>query len=50
MSKDEKVCPKCNKTYTDYPALSREDNKTKICPECGMKEAIEQFMKYNKML
>ncbi len=36
-------CPKCGKYYTGYPALSRGDNKTEICPECGMIEAIEAF-------
>ena len=35
------VCPKCRKPYTGRPALSRVDNKTDICPDCGMREAIE---------
>lgn len=34
-------CPKCGKAYTDYPALSREDGETKICPDCGVREALE---------
>ena len=33
-------CPKCGKKYYDYSALSRDDNKTEICPECGLKEAL----------
>ncbi|MBR6505915.1 hypothetical protein IKT18_03750 [Candidatus Saccharibacteria bacterium] len=33
-------CPKCGAYYTGYPALSREDNKTKVCPECGIKEVF----------
>lgn len=33
-------CPICNNDYVDYPALSREDNATEICPRCGMLEAI----------
>lgn len=33
-------CPKCKKEFTDYPALSREDNETEICPDCGIREAI----------
>lgn len=37
-------CPKCGKIYYDYPALSREDNKTEICPECGKKEALLMFL------
>lgn len=36
-----KICPKCGKEYTEYPALSRKDNKTEICPNCGMLEALE---------
>jgi len=36
----ERVCPRCGKTYTAYPALSRIDNMTPICPECGMREAM----------
>lgn len=37
-------CPKCGKEYIGYPALSRKDNKTKICPVCGLKEAIVLFL------
>ncbi|MBR5647823.1 hypothetical protein IKW73_02730 [Candidatus Saccharibacteria bacterium] len=33
-------CPKCGKEYIGYPALSREDNKTEICPRCGLNEAL----------
>jgi len=36
-------CPKCGNVYTEAPALSREDGKTAICPDCGMKEAIAAF-------
>lgn len=38
-----RLCPKCHKYYTDYPAISRVDNKTEICPECGQIEALEDF-------
>ena len=37
-------CPKCGKYYVGYPALSREDNKTEICQECGVAEAITSFI------
>lgn len=37
-------CPKCGKYYVGYPALSREDDKTEICPECGVKEALTIFL------
>jgi IS605 OrfB family transposase len=33
-------CPKCGKEFTEYPALSRVDNETEICPECGVMEAL----------
>ena len=35
------TCPICKRTYTEPPALSRRDNKTAICPSCGMREALE---------
>lgn len=39
----ERVCPKCGQTYFGYPAISREDNETLICPDCGIKEALESI-------
>ena len=44
--KELKTCSKCGKTYTGYGAISREDNKTEICSECGTKEALEVFTKH----
>lgn len=44
----EKECPKCKKKYTEHSAISRVDNKTEICPECGHKEAVEALEKYQK--
>lgn len=41
--KQEMKCPICGKTFTDPPALSRKDNETQICPECGINEALEAF-------
>lgn len=41
-------CPKCGKNYNSHPALSREDNKTEICPVCGQREALEAFQNYLK--
>ena len=38
-------CPKCKKEFTEHPALSREDNETEICPERGVREAIEAYQK-----
>lgn len=37
------VCPKCGKLYNELPALSREDNQTLICPDCGTREALESL-------
>ena len=50
MSEDEegkeavnafKKCPVCGKEYQEPPAISRKDNKTEICPDCGVMEALE---------
>lgn len=38
-----KICPKCGKTYRGHPAISRVDNETPICPECGTREALESI-------
>lgn len=35
-----RICPKCGAGYTRTPALSREDNQTLICPDCGTREAL----------
>lgn len=37
-----RTCPRCGKVYLDYPAISRKDNETEICPECGLAEALLQ--------
>lgn len=37
------VCPRCGKPYTGYPALSRLDNTTEICPDCGTREALAEI-------
>jgi ribosomal protein S27AE len=39
VKKALKTCPRCGKQYIGHPALSREDNKTEICPDCGTEEA-----------
>lgn len=35
------VCPKCGQSYVGVPALSRDDNETLICPDCGIRESLE---------
>jgi len=44
------ICPRCggwipnNATPGAYPgAVSRTDNQTEVCSECGQKEAMEDF-------
>lgn len=37
------ICPRCGKVYTDRPAISRADDKTPICPDCGTREALESI-------
>ena len=39
------VCPKCHNDYTGHPAISRLDNKTEICSDCGTLEALNDFLK-----
>ena len=36
-----RTCPKCGKEYQEHPAISRADNVTEICPDCGTLEALE---------
>ena len=43
MEKEVRTCPKCGRTYTTPPALSREDNETLICPDCGTREALKSM-------
>ena len=40
-NQNKRVCPLCGKEYDGVPALSRKDNETLICPECGTREAID---------
>lgn len=40
-----KKCPKCGGSLGKRPALSRRDNKTDICADCGYLEAIEDAKK-----
>ena len=38
-----KICPSCGGPLTAHPALSRRDNKTQVCPDCGIREALSDF-------
>lgn len=40
------LCPRCGNAFiTGTGALSRRDNKTEICSDCGYREAIEDIEK-----
>lgn len=38
-----KICPVCGGPLTAHPALSRRDNKTQVCPDCGIRQALTDF-------
>ena len=38
-----KKCPKCGRSFERLLALSRTDNKTMICDECGTMEALDSL-------
>ena len=35
------TCPLCGQHYSGRPTISRADNKTPICPDCGTREALQ---------
>ena len=39
----KRKCPQCGAEYQGHPAISRKDNKTPICPDCGTREALESI-------
>lgn len=41
--KQARTCPICGRTYTEWPALSRVDNVTQICPDCGTRQALSSI-------
>ncbi len=34
-------CPRCGREFKRLLALSRRDNRTMICDECGVMEALD---------
>lgn len=44
--KQIRSCPKCGREYIVAPAISRKDNKTEICPNCGLIESLENFQSH----
>jgi hypothetical protein len=49
MATETKICPRCKeRPLNPIPALnalSRLDNHTYICPECGMEEALDALLR-----
>lgn len=43
-------CPICGQEYTGAPALSRTDNQTLICPDCGTRQALAAPVKSQNLL
>ena len=39
------ICLSCDKEYNTPPSISRRDNKTYICSNCGTREALFDFIK-----
>lgn len=37
------ICPRCGQAYSGCPAISRIDNETQICSDCGTREALESI-------
>ena len=37
------VCPICQKAYSRHPAISRRDNRTHICPDCGLRQGMCEY-------
>lgn len=40
---ESRICPHCGRIYSSPPALSRVDNQTLICPDCGTREALSSL-------
>ena len=44
-------CPACEGLMVEpYVALSRRDNKTYVCPDCGLREAFEDWREMERKL
>lgn len=40
LNENIRTCPICGNQYKGHSAVSRADNKTLICPDCGTREAL----------
>lgn len=43
QAKISALCPLCGATYHERPALSRTDGLTLICPDCGIRQALDSI-------
>ena len=41
--REPRMCPLCGQSYAEPPALSRTDNETLICPDCGTRQALQSI-------
>ena len=48
MENKKPRCAICKSCMQGYPAISRKDNKTKICSKYGIMEALKIFIDYQK--
>ena len=44
MEDNQRICPSCGREYSECPAISRKDNETLICADCGTKEALAEYL------
>lgn len=44
MKQTTKICPICKEPIKGHPALSRTDNKTEICNNCGIIQAGQALL------
>lgn len=38
-----RTCPRCGEVYSEHGSLSRVDNLTVLCPDCGTREALQSI-------
>ena len=38
-----RTCPLCGNIYFEPPALSRTDNKTYVCADCGTRQSLNSI-------